>query len=299
MCLYLSAGRLLRLSTLLPLLVSLVACVPGGETAVLDTTPPLPATFTPPPSPTTPVQPPTAVAQTPTPEAEEAVVGEPSQPEEAILILQPGPGSRIVTSPLRVAGEADPTFEQNLVIRLLLADGTALAVVPTTIQAEMGERGPFTVDVPFTVSGEQQAFIQVFTTSARDGGLTHLSAVGLTLAASGEEQIAPVEPHPERIQISQPEFGQTVSGGTVTIAGTALASFEQTLVVELLDEAGELLSSQPVTVNAPDLGQSGPFSLDLPYEVATTMPGRVVVRDISPAFGGDVHLASVEITLAP
>lgn len=299
MRLYLSPGRLLRLVCLLPFLVSWVACTPGGETAVLDTPTPLPATFTPLPSPTTAVQPPTAVSQTPTAEAEEAIIDEPSQPEEAILILQPGPGSRIVNSPLRVAGEADPTFEQNLVIRLLLADGTQLALEPTIIQAELGERGPFTVDLPFTVSGEQQAFIQVFTTSARDGGLTHLSSVGLTLATSGEEQIVPVEPHPERIQISQPELGQSVSGGTVMIAGTALASFEQTLVVELLDEAGEVLSSEPVTVNAPDLGQPGPFSLELPYEVTTTMPGRVVVRDISPAFGGDVHLASVEVTLAP
>ncbi len=296
---FLSARRLLRLACLLPLLVSLVACTPWGGTAATDTPTPLPATFTPLPSPTTPVQLPTAVSQTPTPEVGEAVIDEPSQPEEAILILQPGPGSRIVTSPLRVAGEADPTFEQNLVIRLLLADGTELAVVPTIIQADIGERGPFVVDVPFAISGEQQAFIQVFTTSARDGGLTHLSSVGLMLADSGVEQIVPVEPHPERIQISQPAFGETISGGAVIIAGVALASFEQTLVVELLDEAGLVLSSQPVTVNAPDLGQPGPFSLELPYVVATTMPGRVVVRDISPAFGGDVHLASVEVTLAP
>ena len=28
-------------------------------------------------------------------------------------------------------------------------------------------------------------------------------------------------------------------------------------------------------------------------------PGRIVVRDGSPAFGGDVHLASVEVTLEP
>lgn len=296
---FLPVWRLIGLATFVLLIFLLTACTSPGDTAVSDTITPLPATFTPLPSPTTPVQPTTAVRQTPTPVASEGQSDAPVQLEESILILEPGPGSRITASPLRVAGVADPTFEQNLVIRLLLADGTELALVPTTIQAELGERGAFEVEVPFTVSGEQQAFVQVYATSARDGGITHLSSVGLTLADSGEAQIVPVEPHPERIQISQPALGATVSGGTVTVSGTALASFEQTLLVEVLDEAGEVLNAQPVIVEAPDLGQPGPFSVALAYEVAATMPGRIVVRDVSPAFGGDVHLASVEVTLEP
>lgn len=293
---FLRVRQVIQLMRFLPLLVLLVGCGSLSETAVAPT-PTLPATFTPLPSATPPLQPTTAVSQASTPEVSEGEVDESA--EEAIFISQPGPGSRIVNSPLQVTGIADPTFEQNLVIRLLLADGTELIETPTTIQAELGNRGPFTVDVPFTVSGEQQAFVQVYATSARDGGITHLASVGLTLADSGEEQIVTVEPHAERIQISQPALRETISGGTVTVAGETLASFEQTLVVELLGEAGELLSSQPVIVNAPDLGQPGPFSIELSYEVAASMPGRVVVRDPSPAFGGDVHLASVEITLAP
>lgn len=284
------------LTSLSLLLVLLMACGLRNETAVSATATSLPATFTPLPSPTAPVQP-TAVSEAATPESSEAVSGAPV--EESILISQPGPGSRIVNGPLQVSGTADPTFEQNLVIRLLLADGTELALTPTTIQAELGERGSFAAELPFTVTGEQQAFVQVYATSARDGGVTHLASVGLTLADSGDEQIVPVDPHAERIQISQPAPGETVSGGMVTIAGEALASFEQTLVVELLDEAGQVISSQPIVVAAPDLGQPGPFSIDLPYEIAASMPGRVVVRDPSPAFGGDVHLASVEVTLAP
>lgn len=286
---FLSVRRLLGLTSFF-LFFSLVACSSFGETVVTPTPILLPATFTP-------LPPPTAVIQPTVPATSEAEMREST--EETILILQPGPGSRIVNSPLQVTGMADPTFEQNLVVRLLLVDGTELAVVPTTIQADIGERGPFAVDVPFTVSGEQQAFVQVYATSARDGGVTHLASVGLMLADAGDEQIIPIEPHAEHIQINQPLPGETVSGGTVTVAGVALASFEQTLVVEILDEAGQVLSSQPVTVEAPDLGQPGPFSIALPYEVASATPGRIVVRDLSPAFGGDAHLASVEVTLAP
>jgi len=54
---------------------------------------------------------------------------------------------------------------------------------------------------------------------------------------------------------------------------------------------------QPVTVQAPDLGIPGPFSADVPYQGASAGPGRIVVRDPSPAFEGDYHLASVEITI--
>jgi hypothetical protein len=42
---------------------------------------------------------------------------------EAITIAAPGPGSR-VTSPLRVAGSADPAQHQEIEVRLLLEDGS-------------------------------------------------------------------------------------------------------------------------------------------------------------------------------
>ncbi|HLC04664.1 MAG TPA: hypothetical protein VJK02_16640 [Anaerolineales bacterium] len=66
-----------------------------------------------------------------------------------------------------------------------------------------------------------------------------------------------------------------------------------------LPPTGNVVASQAVIVNAPDLGQPGPYTADLPYGVAASGPGRVVVRDVSPAFGGDVHPASVEVDLKP
>lgn len=218
--------------------------------------------------------------------------------EEAILILEPGPGSR-VTSPVRVAGIADPTFEQALAVSMVLDDGSEIALSPAQIAAEVGNRGPFELDLPFTVSGERQAFIQVFATSARDGGITHLASVGVTIADSGPKNIIPIEPYPERIEIFQPKLNETISGGVVHVEGFALASFEGTLVVEVLDENGDVIGSRPLIVAAPDIGQPGPYAVDVPYQLDAGGPGRIVVRDPSPAFGGDAHLASVEVTLEP
>ncbi|GAB4580093.1 MAG: hypothetical protein Fur0022_28320 [Anaerolineales bacterium] len=218
--------------------------------------------------------------------------------DDAILILEPGPGSR-VTSPLHISGMADPTFEQNLVVRIVLDDGTEIALTPTTIQADLGLRGPFSIDIPLTITGERQAFIQVYTTSARDGGITHLSSVGVTLTESGPVEIRPVTDTSERINIYTPTLGGTVSGGVAHIEGFALASFEQHLLVEVVDENGNVIGSSPVTVAAPDLGMPGPFTVDVPYTLSTAGPGRIVVRDPSAAFDGDVHIASVEVQLEP
>jgi hypothetical protein len=59
------------------------------------------------------------------------------------------------------------------------------------------------------------------------------------------------------------------------------------------------VGSSPAIVDAPAPGQPGGFIVDVPYAVNEAGPGRVVVRDVSPAFGGDVHLTSVEVDLRP
>ena len=309
----------------LPILVAvllLTACVPVGQIEIRIVTPtattvlPEPGSPTPEPSPTSePATPTTAPTETatataiptntptnppPQPTSTQVPPAPTSTPEgnpEEILILAPGPGSRL-TSPMTVFGEADSTFEQALVIRVILDDGTVLAVVPIIIQSEMGTRGPFEAQVEFSITGERQAFIQVYSASARDGGLTHLSSVGVTLADSGPVDIRPPFTTDEWIRIDLPVItGEVPSPGTVHVEGFAYASFEQTLVVELLDGDGNVIANTPVIVQAPDLGQPGTFSADLVVPAGYAGPGRVVVRDPSAAFDGDVHLASVEVTI--
>lgn len=280
-----------RISLLIALLLlfTLAACEvpPGAEpTPVATPTPevtPTPETPTPTPTPETPTPTPTPVDP---------------RGEEAIVILEPGPGSRVV-SPVTVRGISDPTFEQNLVVRILLEDGTELALEPTTIQADLGERGPYSIEVEFDVDVETQAFIQVYDISARDGGIIHLNSVGLTLAPDGPEDIVVTEPQPEQIAIFEPTNNDTVSGGVAFVEGFALASFEQHLMVEVLDEWGDVVGEEPITVQAPDLGQPGPYSAEVAYTITSPQPGRIVVRDPSVAFPGDSYLTSVEVQLEP
>lgn len=309
----LSIRNLLVLMTLGLMLAACDLLAPAQATPAITPTPVPPETPTlplvPTDTPILPVSPTFSPAPTATPAAPNTPTVEPTLPvtsvqptpelpEESILILEPGPGSRL-TSPARVAGVSDPTFEQSLAVRMVLDDGTELVVVPVQIQADIGQRGNFEVEVPFDIGEERQAFIQVYAASARDGGITHLAAVGVRIAPAGPQDIVTRTPHPEQIVIFQPAPGETVSGGVAHVEGFGLASFEQNLIVEVLDQDGQVIGSQPVTVQAPDLGIPGPFSADLPYTLAASGAGRIVVRDPSPAFAGDTHLSSVEITLEP
>lgn len=251
----------------------------------------------------TPIPPPTrAAAPTAVPaqpaEATAVPTASLAGPEEAIVILEPGPGSRL-TSPLRVAGLADPTFEQALGVRLVLDDGSEIAAGPATIAAELGSRGPFEAELALTVAGERNALLQVYSSSARDGGITHLASVGVTLAPGGSPVIEPAAPSPEAIHLLSPEPGAELSGGTVLVEGVGLASFEGTLVVEIYDAGGTRIAAQPLIVEAPDIGLPGTFSVTVAYSVSSDGPGRVVVVDPLPAFDGIGHIASVEVTLRP
>jgi hypothetical protein len=247
-----------------------------------------------------PAAPPTsspAALASPTPTAEATTLG--TAGPEAIAILEPAPGSRLV-SPLQLTGIADSTFEQVLTVRLISFEGGLLEeLAPVMIESEMGTRGPFSADLSFLVDHEQNALIQVLAHSPRDGGVTHMESVGVMLLPDGVAQVKTRDPYPERIIISQPEPGGTVSGGVLHVEGVGIATFEGTLVVQLYDADGALLASQALIVNAPDMGLPGDFALDVSYSVAAEGPGRVVVTDPSPAFDGINHLASVEIRLQP
>jgi uncharacterized protein YraI len=214
-------------------------------------------------------------------------VAVPEQAQEAVFIRQPGPGSR-VTSPVRVSGISDPAQHQTITVRLLLADGTVIAQEPASINAPLGQRGEYQVDLPFTIIGEQQAFVQALIRSTRDGRIIHLNSTGITIAEGGAEEIRTVNLQPARVTIHRPAPNTTISGGVATVTGFGRASFEQNLVVEVHDEQGNVVGSAPVQVQSPELGQPGSFSVTVSYTVATAGPGRIVVRDPSAAFGGDI-----------
>ena len=300
----------------LTLAFALAACVPpavGIETSTPSPLPPATQTTVPPATATT------APTDTAVPAATDTAVPAPTDAsatattapaQEAILILAPGLSSA-VTSPVSVSGQADPTFEQNLVIQVSDENGAVLSTTPTTIQTEAGTRGPYSVDVAFSVAADQPGRISVFSASARDGGLVHLASVEVTLLAGGTAAINPAAPHDEVHQIFQPNLLETATGGHVHLEGFSEYVFESTLNLALCGEGGSgapdplcgatdnVLATGIAMLQAPDVGQPGPFATDLLYSVTGPVRARLVVYSLSARDGGILHLASREITVAP
>jgi hypothetical protein len=90
-----------------------------------------------------------------------------------------------VSSPVRVAGISNPSFEQHLAIQVIAADGSIIGQGTAVIAADWGQRGPFEAEVAFTSPpSDEPGRVVVFTSSPRDGGLVHLSSVEVTIAGS-------------------------------------------------------------------------------------------------------------------
>lgn len=259
-----------------------------------------------------PTQPTTPTLPSPTQPAptEEAPAASPSSaptdgagPVEAIWIQTPGSGSRLVGQ-VHIQGEAEPTFEQTLVVQVVALDQEPFPVLAqdtVIIGADVGLRGAFVADLTFDPGAvsDRPGAVNVFSTSPRDGGITHLASIQVTLAGAGSETILADESRQERIAIHAPASADSVAGGIVHVEGVAWASFEQTLLVEVIDMTGAVVGSSVVIVQAPDMGLSGPFAIDVAYSLATAGPGRVVVRDVSAAFGQTLHQSTVDVNLGP
>lgn len=293
--------------------LSAAGCVPP-EVAI-ETPTSAPATVTPAPPATDTAAPPPATDTAPPPPATDTAAPPatptPDPTREVILILEPGLTSA-VASPVRVSGEADPTFEQNLVIQITDQDGAVLTTVPTTIQAELGSRGPFSADVTFSVPSDQPGRISVYSASARDGGLVHLASVEVTLlAAGGTANVVPAAPHAEVHQIFKPNLLALASGGSVHVEGFSEYVFEANLNLALCGEGGSgaphaicgtvdnVIAEGFSMLQSPDIGLPGPFETDLPFTIPGPTRARLAVYSLSARDGGLLHLSSVEISLAP
>jgi len=232
--------------------------------------------------------------------------------EEQILIAAPGPNSRVV-SPFVVEGIAVAPFEALLGVWLTNENGIILAEAYPQVQAQMGQTGPFRQELAFHgIEQETIGRLTVFSASPRDGGLVHVSSVIIRLLPGGESQIGePVGGPQEKIMISSPANGETVSGSRLNVSGLSEYFFESNLGLMLCGEggfggphlicgdAGSVLAEGNAIINSPDVGIGGEFEGVLQYTVDKQVNARLVVFATSPMDGSIEHLSSVEITLTP
>ena len=104
------------------------------------------------------------------------------KPPERLQIDSPTSGS-VVTSPISVRGVGQAVQHNQLGLRVRDQSGTEIGTGSASVSGALGQRGPFTGSVSYTLTGgSQPGRLEVYDTSPRDGGLIHLSSVELTLS---------------------------------------------------------------------------------------------------------------------
>lgn len=254
------------------------------------------------------------VATVEPPTAAPTVVAVDTRGVELIYISEPGTASRVV-SPVRVVGEAEGAFEQSLVINLVV-NGQVMATATAQVAADMGQRGPFSVDVPFALppgtTGETPAHILVYHISPRDGSAAHLSSTLVyLLPPGGTPSITPGGENKEFFVIDLPVMMATVAGGVAQVTGYSSAVFESNIGLVICGDGGvgaphllcgtadNVLGTGFATVQAPDIGQPGPFSAEVAYSVSAPRSGTVVLFVTSAMDGTVTHIYSRPVNLVP
>jgi LysM repeat protein len=101
----------------------------------------------------------------------------PPPPGACITITTPGTNA-LVTSPVHVSGWGRASQHNELTVRILNQQGVMVGQVNASIQAELGQPGPYSVNVPFTIPvGTQTGWVQVIDYSPRDGSVVCQTSV--------------------------------------------------------------------------------------------------------------------------
>jgi hypothetical protein len=232
------------------------------------------------------------------------------QVPEVIDIQSPLSGQWVSTTSMEVRGMADPTFEQNLIIRLVAFDGTELLLTSTTIQADAGLRGSFTSSIEYNASGYSDGMVQVFSRSAKDGSLEHLCS-RMVKFGSGTPNLA-TKPQPnEKINLSGVRIGQANTRLQLQAEGSATGIFENSLEFKLCGDGGvgttdficggadNVIIASHTTTDAPEMGETGVFQILAELPNGKWRDGRLVVYTVSPANGEIEHATSMIIRNGP
>lgn len=268
-----------------------LATVAPSETPVPSETPEPSATPNLSPSPTIPIDPTYLYFLTTTPTATQ-------DPYSAsIRIYAPGPMSKVVT-PIDLRAFIESRLAGPAQVELDGEDGRVLYRKSLRTYSFQGQDARLALSVPFEVhAAGELGRLQISTFDAYKR-LTAVASAHLLLLSSGENQVTPPGDLRESVLLDSLKSGAEISGGQVTLRGRMRPYNGQPVVVELIAEDGQVLTSRLVALGPAD-GQYQTFETSLPYQVAARTPALLVIRQSDDRIAGIFYLFSLPVFLSP
>ncbi len=220
-------------------------------------------------------------------------------PLEELSILLPGPGS-MVNSPIKVKGFGGPSLNNRVQARLIGEDGRILSEGYSFLYSFPGRPGLFYIQMPFESQlVAERAWLEVRSFDNLFGMLRHLMTVEVTILSTGSDRIYPAIHGAEKLTIFQPREENVISGGSVLIHGAGWVDQDVPLRIEIINQAGDVLGSGQVELDAPAVGQLGTFSMEIAYQTSHQQWARIGVFELHDGVPGLVHYTSVGVWLGP
>lgn len=224
----------------------------------------------------------------------------PLPPPAGMFISRPGPFSK-VTSPLLVHANTSPGADGLVWVELIGEDGRSLYQSRLNFASYSGRSISIAPEITFELQAPAELARLVISTRDRYGRIAALTSTDLILIQMGDDQIYESGYSREPYIVRAPLDGQIVGGGLVQVSALVRPVNENPLILELLDEQGNVLSSASLDLIFPtgDLSHT-PFDVTLAFTVAQPTHARLVLRQESVGrIPGTVALFSLELTLQP
>ncbi len=224
----------------------------------------------------------------------------PEPPAAMMFISRPGLFSK-VKSPLTLNANAIPGADGMVWVELMGEDGRDLYQTRLNFSAYAGRSISIAPEITFDLQAPAELARLVISARDQFDRISALTSTDLILIQMGDDQIFPTGYSREPYIVRSPLEGQVISGGVVQVTGLVRPVNENPLILELLDEQGNVVGSTALNLIFPtgDLSHTL-FDVALPYTVNQPTNARLVLRQESAGrIPGTVALNSLELTLQP
>lgn len=215
-------------------------------------------------------------------------------------ITKPGPYSKI-SSPLEVEALISPGDDGMVHVDLIGEDGRLIASQLLDFRTAQAENFYITPQIPFQINSAAELARLAISTFDQFGQMVGLISVDVLLIQIGSSDITPPQVDYEPYIVTTPREGSLITGGSITINGAVRPVNNNPLILQLVDEKGNLVGSSEVQVTQPsDAVTHVPFQASFAYTVDHRVRARLTLSQASAGrIPGTVWLSSSILFLDP
>lgn len=224
----------------------------------------------------------------------------PPPPSAQLNIQRPGPNSMVI-SPILMRAVIHPGDDKMVYLELIGEDGRLITSQNYNFSLAR-DYWIYTVqEIPFTIDAFSEAARLVLYTLDRFNRTMYLTSVDLILLQLGDNSINVPVIEDEPYLIRKPWEGTTIRGGVMEVEGLIRPVSSQPLIIEIIDEEGNIVGSGEADFDQPsELQPYVPFKTTVSYSVSKWTRARFSARqESSSRIPGTVWLTSFLLYLEP